>query len=364
VWSDRRRLQHRGRLLREGHQPHGEESEPEIFNAIRYGSVLENVVYDKATRDRRLHEHLDHREHALQLPDRVHPEREDPLRRKHPNNVILLTCRRVRRAAAGQQADARPGDVPLHLGLHGEGRRHRDGREGPRATFSACFGAAFMVWHPTKYAELLAAKIKPRTARRCGSSTRAGPAVPYGVGQRMSLKYTRAILDAIHDGSLAKAPTGRRPDLRPARPTACANVPSEILIAEEHVGRQGRLRRHAGQEARQVLFIDNFKKYCLSSHEAPPGCPARRFVVSEAPRDRRTNGVLTQGAYEYALRRWPRTSDDESCSAPPWAWRRSCSPAAGRSPSRLATSSRLLPRRLATWSRLPRRRRRHTRLAT
>jgi phosphoenolpyruvate carboxykinase (ATP) len=126
---------------------------------------------------RRLRRRLDHREHALQLPDRVHPQRQDPLRRRAPEERHLPHLRRVRRAAAGQPSSPRAGDVPLHQRLHGQGRRHRGRRQGPQATFSACFGAPFLVWHPTKYAELLADKIKKHGARP-GWSTPAGAAAP------------------------------------------------------------------------------------------------------------------------------------------------------------------------------------------
>jgi hypothetical protein len=103
------------------------------------------------------------------------------------------------------------------------------GVKDPEATFSACFGAAFMVWHPTKYAELLADKIAKNGSQAWLVNT-GWSGGGHGTGKRMSLKYTRAILDAIHDGSLAKAKTVVDPVFGLHVPTACATCPAEILI--------------------------------------------------------------------------------------------------------------------------------------
>ena len=76
----------------------------------------------------------------------------------------------------------------------------------PQATFSPCFGGPFLVWHPAKYAELLAEKLKD-TRRNVWLVNTGWTGGAYGVGARMKLKYTRAIVDAIHSGALAHAPT-------------------------------------------------------------------------------------------------------------------------------------------------------------
>ena len=98
----------------------------------------------------------------------------------------------------------------------------------PTATFSACFGAAFLVWHPAKYAELLAEKIREHDSHVwlvntgwCGGA--------YGIGNRMSLKHTREIINAIHDGSLVNSEY-RTDDLFGFEvPRTCGHVPAEIL---------------------------------------------------------------------------------------------------------------------------------------
>lgn len=98
----------------------------------------------------------------------------------------------------------------------------------PEATFSACFGDAFLVWHPTKYAEMLAEQVKKHTADVWLVST-GWSGGSYGVGSRMKLKYTRAIIDSIHHGELASVPYANLPIFNLQIPTKCTGVPSEIL---------------------------------------------------------------------------------------------------------------------------------------
>jgi phosphoenolpyruvate carboxykinase (ATP) len=76
----------------------------------------------------------------------------------------------------------------------------------PQATFSACFGAPFLVWHPTKYAELLGQKMDAHSVNVCLVNT-GWTGGQFGDGARIKLRYTRAIISAIHDGSLAAFPT-------------------------------------------------------------------------------------------------------------------------------------------------------------
>jgi phosphoenolpyruvate carboxykinase (ATP) len=102
----------------------------------------------------------------------------------------------------------------------------------PEATFSTCFGGPFLVWHPNKYAELLAAKMKQHGARVWLVNTGwSGGA--YGIGKRIKLAYTRAIVDAIHSGALVTAKTQRDPVFGFDVVTGCPNVPAEILIPRD-----------------------------------------------------------------------------------------------------------------------------------
>ena len=128
----------------------------------------------------------------------------------------------------------------------------------PEATFSACFGAAFMVWHPTKYAELLAEKISQHGSQAWLVNT-GWTGGGYGVGERMSLRHTRAILDAIHDGSLEKASSTTDPIFGLEVPTECPNVPAEILIARNTWSDKDAFDEKAKHLA--SLFVNNFEKF-------------------------------------------------------------------------------------------------------
>jgi phosphoenolpyruvate carboxykinase (ATP) len=171
----RRRLQHRGRLLRQGDRP-----DPEKRAGDLRGDPLRRRARERGLRPETTRE-VDYTDTSLTentrvlVPDRVHPERQDPLRRRPPEEHHLPDLRRLRRAAAGQRADARAGDVPLHLRLHRQGRRHRGRRHRAAGDLLGLLRRAFLVWHPTKYAELLAEKMRS-TTRTPGWSTPAGPA--------------------------------------------------------------------------------------------------------------------------------------------------------------------------------------------
>jgi phosphoenolpyruvate carboxykinase (ATP) len=135
----------------------------------------------------------------------------------------------------------------------------------PQATFSACFGAAFMVWHPSKYAELLAEKMA-RYGSKAWLVNTGWSGGPYGVGSRISLKYTRAIIDAIHDGTLDGVETVADPLFGLAVPTSCPHVPDEILIPKNTWAEGRAFDRQAKKLAE--LFIKNFEKYQAGSSKA------------------------------------------------------------------------------------------------
>jgi phosphoenolpyruvate carboxykinase (ATP) len=134
----------------------------------------------------------------------------------------------------------------------------------PQATFSACFGAPFMVWHPAKYAELLASKMKQHDVNVWLVNTGwAGGS--YGKGSRIKLKYTRAILDAIHDGALSSAATQPDPIFGFDAITECPNVPSEILIPANAWDDNAAFEATAKKLA--TLFVKNFVNFETGASE-------------------------------------------------------------------------------------------------
>ena len=204
------------------------EKEPEIFGAIRFGAVLENTVQDPTTHE------VDYDANDLtentrcSYPIEFIENAKIPCVGGHPKNIILLTCDAF--GVLPPVSRLTPEQAMYHFisGYTAKVAGTEMGVTEPEATFSACFGAAFLVWHPTKYAEQLAEKMKQHGTHAWLVNT-GWSGGSYGVGNRMSLKHTRAIIDAIHDGSLAQANFENDPVFGVAVPTECANVPSEIL---------------------------------------------------------------------------------------------------------------------------------------
>lgn len=133
----------------------------------------------------------------------------------------------------------------------------------PVATFSACFGAAFMMWHPTKYAGLLAEKIEQEEVNVWLVNTGwIGGGV--GVGKRISLQHTRAIIDAIHDESLLNQAYTSLDIFDLQLPSNCKNVPSELLNPSTYWVDQNKYWQNAEKLAN--LFIKNFKQFESDDH--------------------------------------------------------------------------------------------------
>lgn len=234
------------------------ESEPEIWDAIRFGSILENVVYDEMSRV------VDYKNISLtentrcSYPIEFIPNAKIPCISHHPKNVVFLTCDAF--SVLPPVAKLTPGQAMYHFisGYTAKVAGTEVGVTEPSATFSACFGGPFMVWHPAKYAELLAASIKKHNAKVWLVNT-GWTGGPYGVGRRMSIAHTRAIIDGIHSGALDNAATVEDPVFGFAVPTSCPGVPSEVLTPEKTWKDAGAYRDQARKLAK--LFHDNFKQF-------------------------------------------------------------------------------------------------------
>jgi phosphoenolpyruvate carboxykinase (ATP) len=204
------------------------ESEPEIFEALRFGAVLENVVYhpedhtvdyfdDSITENTRGAYPVEHISNA-----------KIPCVGGHPSDVIFLTCDAF--GVLPPVSKLTPEQAMYHFisGYTAKVAGTEVGVTEPQATFSPCFGGPFLVWHPSKYAELLAEKMKRHNTSAWLVNT-GWSGGSYGTGQRMKLAYTRAIIDAIHSGELANAPTEADPIFGLHVVTRCSGVPQEIL---------------------------------------------------------------------------------------------------------------------------------------
>lgn len=242
-----------------------EEKEPEIYDAIRYGTVLENVIYDDTTREVDYDNTEITQNTRASYPIEYINNAKIPCVGGHPNNIILLTCDAF--GVLPPVSKLMPEQAMYHFisGYTAKVAGTEMGVTEPQATFSACFGAAFMVWHPSKYAELLAERMEKHGAKAWLVNT-GWSGGGYGVGARIKLKYTRAIIDAIHSGALNNVPTVNDPLFGIEVPTECPGVPSEILIPRNTWSDTQAFDRTARNLAE--LFTDNFKQFEEGSSEA------------------------------------------------------------------------------------------------
>ena len=207
-----------------------QENEPDIFKAIKSGAILENVIMDdqgavdytniSITQNTRVSYPINHIQNI-----------QEPSLGKNPKNIFFLTADAF--GVLPPIAKLSPGQAAYHFisGYTAKVAGTEAGVTEPQPSFSACFGAPFMPLHPTKYAEMLSQKM-----------TKAGVNVwlvntgwtggPYGVGTRMKLKYTRAMITAAMDGSLDAANKDNyhvHSVFGLNQPRVCPNVPTEVL---------------------------------------------------------------------------------------------------------------------------------------
>lgn len=241
-------------------------AEPQIYAAThRFGTVLENVVYDPVTRyidldDDAITENT-RASYPLEFIENAIPEK----RGGQPRNIILLTC--DAQGVMPPIARLTPEQTMYHFisGYTSKvGGTEVGLGEEPEITFSACFGAPFMVHHPTFYADLLRRKIE-RYGVNCWLLNTGWVGGPYGVGKRISIRYTRALLDAALNGDLLDVEYYTDPVFGFTVPKSCPNVPENVLYPGESWPSMAEYDRKYRQLA--ARYVDNFKKF---ANEAGP----------------------------------------------------------------------------------------------
>jgi phosphoenolpyruvate carboxykinase (ATP) len=248
------------------------ESEPDIFQALRFGAVLENVAISAEDR------HVDFRDTRITQNTRgAYPiefirNAKIPCMAGHPTDVIFLTADAFGVLPPVSRLNASQAMYHFISGYTARVAGTEMGVTEPQATFSSCFGAPFLVWHPAKYAELLAEKMLRHKSNVWLVNT-GWTGGSYGTGRRMQLAHTRAIMDAIHAGALADAPTARDAVFGFDVVTACPGVPPDVLLPRgtwpDPALYDATARKLAG------LFRDNFRAYEAGvSPEARQGEPA------------------------------------------------------------------------------------------
>ncbi len=250
------------------------DNEPEIFQALRFGAVLENVVYDKEDHQVDFHDTSITQNTRGAYPIEFIRNAQIPCMAGHPSDVIFLTCDAFGVLPPVSRLTADQAMYHFISGYTAKIAGTEVGIDEPQATFSPCFGGPFLVWHPGKYAELLASKLKKHQASVWLVNT-GWTGGAYGEGSRIKLKYTRAIIDAIHAGKLADAPTVKDPVFGLHVIQECPDVPSEILLPRATWKDPAAYDQAAAKLAR--LFIENFEHYAAGvSAEVLQAGPVRR----------------------------------------------------------------------------------------
>ena len=243
-----------------------EEAEPDIYRTTRmFGTILENVVYDQETRaihldDARKTENT-RASYPLTSISNIVPEG----RAGNPRNIIMLTADAF--GVLPPVARLTPEQAMYHFlsGYTAKVAGTERGITEPQATFSTCFGAPFMVLHPGVYADLLGKQMARHNAA-CWLVNTGWSGGPYGVGKRMKISYTRAMIRAILNGSLAQTETTPDPIFGVNVPVSCPDVPNEVLQPRNTWEDKDAYDRQAKDLARR--FNENFKKYEAGVSEA------------------------------------------------------------------------------------------------
>ncbi|MEZ5354613.1 MAG: phosphoenolpyruvate carboxykinase (ATP) [Bryobacteraceae bacterium] len=247
------------------------ENEPQIWNAIRFGSVLENVAIDTDTRaldyDSDKHTENTRAAYAIDYIDNARI----PSHGGHPANVMFLTADAF--GVLPPISRLTPEEAMYHF-LSGytaklAGTERGLGKE-PGATFSACFGEPFLPRHPEVYARMLGERMR-RHEVRCWLVNTGWVGGAFGTGRRISLPYTRAMVNAALDGKLNDVPMNPHPVFRVLVPVSCPGVPDEVLDAGGQWADRSAYERAAADLAGR--FRKNFEKFGNVAPEIAAAAP-------------------------------------------------------------------------------------------
>lgn len=248
------------------------EKEPQIFNAIRFGSLLENIEfipgttkpdYDNVTKteNTRVAYPIDFIDNA------VEPSVATP-----PKNIFFLTCDAFGVLPPISRLTNEQAMYHFISGYTAKVAGTEMGITEPTTTFSACFGKAFLPLHPAKYAELLGKKLKDNPDIKVWLVNTGWSGGSFGVGSRMKLSYTRAMISAALNGEFDKVKFEEMPIFRLQIPTTCTNVPADILNPRKTWKDTAAFDQTANDLA--AKFVKNFAQYA-------EGCSAE--ILSAAP---------------------------------------------------------------------------------
>jgi len=235
-----------------------EEKEPDIFQAIRNGALVENTCFFPGTRTIDFSDACITENTRVSYPIHYIQNALEPSIGDHPRNIFFLTCDAY--GVLPPIARLTP-DQAMYQFISGYTAKVAGTEAGvtePKSTFSACFGAPFIPLHPGRYASMLGEKMREHDTRIWLINT-GWTGGPYGTGSRIKLSYTRAMIRAALDGKLENADYEQLPVFNLAIPRSCPGVPQEVLNPrstwENKDAYDSQIRSLACQ------FIKNFEKY-------------------------------------------------------------------------------------------------------
>ena len=234
------------------------EAEPQIYDAIHFGSLLENVVIDPVSRIPDYDsDELTENTRATYPVEHI-PRCVIPSTGGHPVNIFFLTADAF--GVLPPISKLTPAMAQYHYlsGYTAKLAGTESGVNEPVATFSSCFGEPFLPLHPTKYATILAKRMAEQKSD-CWLVNTGWSGGPYGVGSRMKIQLTRALLAAALNGKLAKVEFTPDPVFGVLVPKECPGVPSELLVPRNTWADKDAYDKKARELGR--LFIKNFEKY-------------------------------------------------------------------------------------------------------
>ncbi len=235
-----------------------EEKEPEIWNAIKFGAVLENVVLDPNSRVPDFFD-VTHTENTRVAYPLEHIENITvPSVAGHPHTIVFLTADAYGVLPPISKLTKEQAMYHFISGYTSKLAGTECGITEPQATFSTCFGAPFMPLHATRYAELLGKRIDQHQTQVFLVNT-GWTGGPCGVGNRMKLTYTRTMVNAAVEGNLKHTPTVKNEIFGLEVPIAIEGVPSDILQPEKTWSDQKAYQKQAIDLANQ--FRENFKQF-------------------------------------------------------------------------------------------------------